>query len=119
MWRPGICDFLCKRGSWDTRPTVIISGNAQSGRRHRGDQIMQRRRFRQGRKPVFERLLFACGPFDEEPFLAARISEIVISRSDARTNSGKARREIDIAALAPCDGLPRVSRQAFGKGFGL
>jgi len=84
----------------------------------RGNEIAQDCRFRQCGKPVFERLLVTFGPFDEEPFLVARMPEIVISRSDAKTNSGKARREIDIAALAPRDGLPRVSRQTFRKRLG-
>jgi len=65
----------------------------------RGNQIMEPGRLRQGGKPVFERLLVTFGPFDEEPFLVARMPEIVISRSGAKTHGGKARGEINIAAL--------------------
>ena len=63
--------------------------------------------FRQGREPVFGRLLLALGPFDQQPFLRARFGEFLVAMRRANAQASKARRERRGGSFAPSDGLPR------------
>ena len=63
--------------------------------------------FRQGREPVFGRLLLALGPLDQQPFLRARFGELLVAVRRANAQAGEARDEQRGTAFAPADGLPR------------
>ena len=63
--------------------------------------------FRQGREPVFGRLLLALGPLDQQPFLRARFGELLVAVRRANAQAGEARGERRGGAFAPTDGLPR------------
>ena len=49
--------------------------------------------FRQGREPVFGRLLLALGPLDQQPFLRARFGEFLVAMRRANAQTSKARRK--------------------------
>src|SRR5208282_5200574 len=49
--------------------------------------------FRQGREPVFGRLLLALGPLDQQPFLRARFGELLVAVRRANAQASKVRRE--------------------------
>src|ERR1700735_4520268 len=55
------------------------------------DENIDRRVFRQGRKPVFRRRLFALRPFDEKPFERMGRRASPIPRSRPYPPGGKAR----------------------------
>ena len=79
---------------------------------------------RQGRKPIFDRLLSTLGPFDEKPLLGMRHRAPIVAMSRPNPNRGETRAEIFIRAFAPCDLMPSIfgerHRQLFGRhGFVL
>src|SRR5208337_192381 len=57
---------------------VALDAPAQFGR---VDENVDRRVFAQGRKPVFRRLFFALGPFDEKPFQRMGRRNLPVPRS--------------------------------------
>jgi hypothetical protein len=63
--------------------------------------------FRQGREPVFGRLLLALGPLDQQPFLRVRFGKLLVAVRRANAQAGEARGERRGGAVAPTDGLPR------------
>src|SRR5271170_7753315 len=69
---------------------VAFDAPAQFGR---VDENVDGRVFRHGRKPVFRRLFFALGPFDEKPFQRVERRNLPVPRSrpDPRPRSAKTR----------------------------
>src|SRR5438270_13303654 len=67
---------------------------------------------RQGREPVFDRLLLAAWPFDQQPFFGARRRPVVIAMRGTNPHGGEARSEFRVAALAPGHTVPGVLGQA-------
>jgi hypothetical protein len=63
--------------------------------------------FRQGREPVFGRLLLALRPLDQQPFRWPRRGELVVAMRGTNAQADKARGQRCGRALAPSDGLPR------------
>src|ERR1700759_1963620 len=60
----------------------------------------------QGGQPVFRRLGFVLGPFDQAPFLGARCCAMIIAMRRADTYGGEARGEVGVAAFPPGDPPP-------------
>jgi len=65
------------------------------------DEVFERRVFRQGGEPVFRRLRFARGPFDDQPFDCGRRGKCVVARRWPQTNRGEGAR-----AGVPCRSRP-------------
>src|SRR5215472_14803225 len=66
---------------------------------------------RQGGEPVFGRLGLAFGPFDQQPFLGSGLWEIVVAMGGADPDPCVARGQPVGRALAPANGLDRLSYQ--------
>ena len=65
----------------------------------------------QRRKPIFGRLLFAPGPFDQQPLLGPRLAALVIEMRGTNPQPGEARPEL---ASVPCRQLI-VRHALFGR----
>ena len=74
----------------------------------RVDENIERGAFGQGRKPVFRRLLFALGPFDEKPFEGMGRRALPIARGRPYPHGGKARGQDFVGALSPRDDAPSL-----------
>ena len=62
------------------------------------EEVFERRAFGQGGEPVFRRLRFARGPFDDQPFDRGRRGKCVVARRRPQTNRGEARGRASLAA---------------------
>src|SRR4051794_14859195 len=71
------------------------------------DQAREADLLRQGREPVFGRLLLSFRPLDQEPFLRARFAQPV-AMSGSHPHACKARGEPIGCTLAPGDLGPRL-----------
>src|SRR5580693_10118319 len=69
------------------------------------DQIAECDAARQGRKPIFGRLVLALGPLDQQPFFG-RFAGPFMARCNVNTQSRKPRGQPFIAALPPLDRTP-------------
>src|SRR6202041_1951577 len=82
---------------------VALNSPAQLGevdQRPEGDVLGK------GRKPVFDRLVLALGPLDQQPLFRSAGSELVVTMRDAGADAGKTRGQPLGAALAPRDRTP-------------
>ena len=79
------------------------------------DQVSKRRVRRQGREPVFRRLLLPLRSLDQDPFLSSGLMQQVIAVGRPDPHGGKARRERRVRAFPPGDRLPSLNRQALGE----
>ena len=74
---------------------------------------------RQGRKPIFGRLAFTFGPFDEKPFFGMGRRTPIVAMGRSNSNSSETGGEIFVRAFAPCDLMPSIfgerHRQLFGR----
>src|SRR3954449_764695 len=84
------------------------------------DQAREADLLRQGREPVFGRLLLSFRPLDQEPFLRARFAQPVVAMSGSHPHACKARGEPIGCALAPGDLSPcrllKSQRQRLDRG---
>src|SRR6202049_2978204 len=78
------------------------------------DQIAERDVFRQGREPIFGRLVLALGPLDQQPFFV-RLAAILMARCDVKPQAGKSRGKPRFGPSPQFDGAPRFRRQAAGE----
>src|SRR3954468_11254975 len=78
-------------------------------------QVLECGAWRQVGQPVLARLLGALGPLDQQPLLrpGLRAQGVAVCRTDPQ--SGEARAELGLAALAPSDGAPSLAGQAAGQ----
>src|SRR3954449_1756055 len=76
------------------------------------DQAIERGVGRDGGQPVLGGLGVALGPFDQQPFLAARRGPPFVTMGCPYPNPGKARGQRSRAPLAPGDRLPACWWQA-------
>ena len=79
------------------------------------DKVGKRRVIRQGREPVFGRLLLAVRPLNEQPLLGARLMPEMIAMSRPDPDSREPRREWRVCALSPGDDLPSLVGQRLGQ----
>src|SRR5882762_4365555 len=64
------------------------------------DKLTERDVFRNRRQPIFDRLLLAIGPFNQQPLLRPTVGEPVIPMRDTNAHTGKSRGQL----------LPHASR---------
>jgi len=76
------------------------------------DQAIEGHLRRDGSQPILGWLGIAFGPFDQQPFLVARLGPPLVTMGGPHPNPGKARGQRARAALAPGDRLPARRRQA-------
>src|SRR5262252_10021607 len=55
------------------------------------DELTERDVFRKRRQPIFDRLLLAIGPFNQQPLLRPTVGEPVIPMRDTNAHTGKSR----------------------------
>src|SRR5271166_3098208 len=84
---------------------VALDAPAQFGR---VDENVDGRVFGQGRKPVFGRLFFALGPFDEKPFQRMGRRNLPVPRSRPNPHGREARRQDFVRALPPWNDAPSL-----------
>src|SRR5947208_16665513 len=68
--------------------------------------------FRQGRQPVFDRLLLAFRPLDQQPLRRMRRGELLVAMRRANPQARKPRGQRRRGTLAPGDRSPCPLRQA-------
>src|SRR5215468_2646775 len=78
------------------------------------DQIAECDVLRQGREPVFGRLLLALGPLDQQPLLG-RFPGTFVARCNVNTHTCKPRGQPFIRALPPFDRAPCFRPQSEGQ----
>ena len=79
------------------------------------DQAAEGDLFRTCGEPVFDWLVLAFRPLDQQPFFWAAVGEIVIAMGDTNANPGKARGQLIGRALAPRNLAPGLCRQGMGE----
>src|SRR6202007_3078978 len=84
---------------------VALDAPAQFGRI---DEDCDGRVLGQGRKPVFRRLLFALGPFNEKPFERMGRRPCPVARSWPYPHGGEPRGQGFVGALPPRRGAPSI-----------
>ena len=73
----------------------------------------ERNVFRKRRQPIFDRLVVAIGPFNQQPLLRPTVGEPVIPMRDTNAHTGKSRGQLLPRAFPPCDCAPGTQgRQA-------
>src|SRR4051794_31078946 len=75
------------------------------------DQAIEGHVRRDGGKPIFGRLGIALGPFDQQPFLVARLGPPLVAMGCPHPNPGKARGQRSRTSLTPENRLPAYRRQ--------
>ena len=88
---------------------IALDAPAQFGR---VDQDLDGGVLGQGRKPVFRRLSFALGPFDEKPFERMRRRTFPVARSWPYPHRGEARGQGFVGALPPWRDAPSLLGKA-------
>src|SRR6266849_6563578 len=78
------------------------------------DQIAECDAARQGREPIFGRLLLALGPLDQQPFFG-RFAGPFTARCNVNTQPRKSGGQPLIAALPPLDCVPSSLPQSEGE----
>src|ERR1700683_5702254 len=82
------------------------------------DEVGERGVFRQGREPIFGRLVLPLRPLDQEPFFWPRRRAPVITMRWPDTHGREARAERRICPLAPSDSVPSARRQGLRQRLG-
>src|SRR5471032_1642403 len=70
------------------------------------DQTAEGNIWREGREPVFGRLILALWPLDQQPFLRSALGELVITMRDPNADASKARGQPLGGAFPPLDRAP-------------
>src|SRR5262249_47598714 len=70
------------------------------------DELTERDVFRKRRQPIFDRLLLAFGPFNQQPLLRPTVGEPVIPMRDTNAHTGKSRGQLLPRGFPPCDRAP-------------
>ena len=65
------------------------------------DELTERDVLRKRRQPIFDRLLFAVGPFDQQPLLRPRVGKPVVPMRDTNAHTGKSRGQLLSGAFSP------------------
>src|SRR5207248_10089472 len=79
------------------------------------DKLTERDVFRKSRQPIFDRLLLAIGPFNQQPLCRPTVGEPVIPMRDTNAHTGKSRGELLPRGFPPCDRAPGTLWQRQGK----
>ena len=75
------------------------------------DELTRRDVFRERRQPIFDWLLLAVGPFDQQPLLRSSVGKPVVTMRDTNANTGKSRGQLLSRGFPPL-----ILRQArFGR----
>src|SRR5258708_2221739 len=75
------------------------------------DELTERDVFRKRRQPIFDRLLLAIGPFNQQPLLRPTVGEPVIPMRDTNAHTGKSRGQLLPRCFPPFDRAPRTLSQ--------
>src|SRR5262249_54891330 len=70
------------------------------------DELAERDVLRKRRQPIFDRLLLAFGPFNQQPLLRPTVGEPVIPMRDTNAHTGKSRGQLLPRGFPPCDRAP-------------
>src|SRR5262249_5350057 len=70
------------------------------------DELTERAVFRKLRQPIFDRLLLAIGPFNQQPSLRPTVSEPVIPMRAPNAHTGKSRGQLLAHSFPPYDRVP-------------
>src|SRR5262245_1698135 len=70
------------------------------------DELTERDVFRKRRQPIFDRLVLAIGPFNQQPLLRPTVGEPVIPMRDTNAHMGKSRGQLLPRGFPPCDRAP-------------
>ena len=81
------------------------------------DELTERDVFRKRRQPIFDRLLLAIGPFNQQPLLRPIVREPVIPMRDTNAHTGKSRGQLLARGFPPCDRAPGTPWQSQRKLF--
>src|SRR5205809_2182541 len=81
------------------------------------DELTERDVFRKRRQPIFDRLLLAIGPFNQQPLLRPTVGEPVIPMRDTNARTGKSRGQLLPRGFPPCDRAPGTLWQSQRKFF--
>src|SRR5215831_14891447 len=66
------------------------------------DELAERDVLRKRRQPIFDRLLLAFGPFNQQPLLRPTVGEPVIPMRDTNAHTGKSRGQLLPRGFPPC-----------------
>src|SRR5262249_2652468 len=70
------------------------------------DELAERDVLRKRRQPIFDRLLLAFGPFNQQPLLRPTVGEPVIPMRDTNAHTGKSRGQFLPRGFPPYDRAP-------------
>src|SRR5208283_2394557 len=94
---------------------VALDAPPQFGR---VDELIEGRVLGQGRKPIFRRLFFALGPFDQKPFQRVGHRSLLVPRSRPDAHGSEARRQDFVRTLPPWNDAPSLVGKSLRQSLG-